>query len=248
MKCLSTESVDEYYNHFHELLDEINNTEETISPKSAMRHFIFTLDSEFDTIQNNFRIGNLPPHWNTQDWPTLLILCRDYFNSVKPQGVLKRDQPGDSTFDRAAQHKKVKEWFMNPSKFRRDIENEHRKHSGKYIYHLSKTHTTDECNVKRECDKLLADRKNSSPSTQNAGSSGQLRNLKEEIFEDAVSDDVTDDSTNDTNEDQLLYFARVTNPYLRLVKASTSGFPSSCDTMKYPIIADCGGNYHMFKE
>jgi hypothetical protein len=61
-KRLSTETVDDYYNHFHELLDEINDNEETISTKSAMRHFIFTLGSEFDTIQNNFRIGNLPPH------------------------------------------------------------------------------------------------------------------------------------------------------------------------------------------
>jgi hypothetical protein len=76
-KHLSTESVDEYYNRFHELSDEINDTEETISTKSAMRHFIFTLGPKLNTIQNNFRIRNLPPHWHTQDWPTLLILCRD---------------------------------------------------------------------------------------------------------------------------------------------------------------------------
>jgi hypothetical protein len=106
--------------------------------------------------------------------------------------------------------------------------------------------------VKKECDKIVADRKNNSSSTQNAGSSGRLRNLKEEIFEDAISEDIPvdciDDSTNDTNEDELLYFARVTNHYLCLVKASTSGFPSSRHTMKYPIIADSGANYHMFKE
>jgi hypothetical protein len=65
-KHLPTETVYDYYNHFHELLDEISDTEETISTKSAIRHFIFTLGSEFDTIQNNFRIRNLPPHWNTQ--------------------------------------------------------------------------------------------------------------------------------------------------------------------------------------
>ncbi len=65
LKCLSTETVDDYYNHFHELLDEINDNEETISNKSAMHHFIFTLGSEFDNIQNNFRIGNLPTHTGT---------------------------------------------------------------------------------------------------------------------------------------------------------------------------------------
>jgi hypothetical protein len=157
MKRLSTETVDDYYNHFHEFLDDINDTEETISTKRAMRPFIFMLGSEFDTIQNNFRIGNLPPHWNTQDWPTLLILCRDYFNSVKPQGISKHEQSNDTNFDRAAQHKKVKEWFMNPSKFRREIEAEQRKHSGKCIFHLTKSHPTEECNVKKECDKLLPD-------------------------------------------------------------------------------------------
>jgi hypothetical protein len=108
-KRLSTETVDVYYNRFHELLDEINDADEPISTKNAMRHFIFTLGSEFETIQNNFRIGNLPSQWNTQDWPTLLVLCRDYFNSVKPQGVSRRDQSGETSFDRVAQHKKVKE-------------------------------------------------------------------------------------------------------------------------------------------
>jgi hypothetical protein len=154
----------------------------------------------------------------TQDWPTLLVLCRDYFNSVKPQGILRKDSSADSTFDRIAHQKKVEEWFLNPSKFRREIENEQRKHSGKCIYHLSKSHPTADCNVKKECDIMLADRKNNSSSTQNASSSGQLRNLKEEIFEDAISEDVPvdliDDSTNDTNEDELIYFAHVTNHYL----------------------------------
>jgi hypothetical protein len=46
----------------------------------------------------------------------------------------------------------------------------------------------------------------------------------------------------------LLYFARVTNHYLHLVKACTSGYPSSRHAMKYPIIVDSGANYHMFKE
>jgi hypothetical protein len=65
---------------------------------------------------------------------------------------------------------------------------------------------------------------------------------------DDGADDHADESTNDTNEDELLCFAHVTNHYLRLVKASTSGYPSSCHTMKYPIIVDSGANYHMLKE
>jgi hypothetical protein len=65
---------------------------------------------------------------------------------------------------------------MNPSKFHREIEAEQRKHLGKCIFHLTKSHSTDECNVKKECDKLLVDHKNgTSSSSQNADSTGQLR-------------------------------------------------------------------------
>jgi len=35
-KCLPTESADEYYNRFQELLDELSEAEEKISVKSAM--------------------------------------------------------------------------------------------------------------------------------------------------------------------------------------------------------------------
>jgi hypothetical protein len=225
-KRLPYETVDSYYNRFHELLDELSDGDDPISTKSAMRHFIFTLGPEFETIQNNFRIGNLPSQWKTQDWPTLLVLCRDYFNSVKPQGITRRDQSGEHTVDRTAQQKKVKEWFMNPSKFRRDIEAEQRKHPGRSFYHLSKSHTTDDCSVKKDCDKQVADRRpNTSSSISNTGVSGHLRHMKDDIFEDAVSDDVADDilidSSNDTNEDELLYFARVTSHYLHIVKATS---------------------------
>jgi hypothetical protein len=65
---------------------------------------------------------------------------------------------------------------------------------------------------------------------------------------DNVVDDCVDESPNNTNEDKLLYFAHVTNHYLRLVKASTTGYPSSRHAMKFPIIADSGANYHMFKK
>jgi hypothetical protein len=46
---------------------------------------------------------------------------------------------------------------MNPSTFRCEIEAEQRKHLGKCIFYLTKSHPTEECNVKKECDKLLAD-------------------------------------------------------------------------------------------
>jgi hypothetical protein len=98
----------------------------------------------------------------------------------------------------------VKQWFLNPTKFRREIEAEQRRHPGKCIYHLSKSHPTTDCNVKKECEKILADNKDSSiTSASSQGTSGQLRNVKEEIFEDAVSDDTEDvlpeTPSNDTN-------------------------------------------------
>jgi hypothetical protein len=49
-KHLPSETVDNYYNCFHDLLDELSEADELISTKSAMRHFIFTLGSEFSTI------------------------------------------------------------------------------------------------------------------------------------------------------------------------------------------------------
>jgi hypothetical protein len=67
--------IDTYYNHFHELLNELRKAEEPISTKSAMPHFISMLGSEFDMIQNSFCLGNLPAEWHTQDWPTILVLC-----------------------------------------------------------------------------------------------------------------------------------------------------------------------------
>jgi hypothetical protein len=82
---LSSESIDSYSNHFHDLLDDLSDADEPISTKSVIRHFIFTLGPEFDSVQNNFHLENLPTSWNTQDWPTLLTLCQDYYISVKPQ-------------------------------------------------------------------------------------------------------------------------------------------------------------------
>ncbi len=91
MKQSPSESADTYYNIFKELLDELDQAEDKISTKSAMRHFIFILGSEFEKIQHNYRIGNLPQEWNTTEWPSLLILCHNYYNSVNPKCLSTRD-------------------------------------------------------------------------------------------------------------------------------------------------------------
>ncbi len=124
MKRLPTETIDTYFDRFQELLEDLADAEEPISTKAAIRQFIFTLGPEFETIQNNFRINNLPSEWRTDDWPTLLALCRDFYNSIKPVVDNPRSvkNPKDTTFDREAHQKKVKEWFLNPYKFAHEIE------------------------------------------------------------------------------------------------------------------------------
>jgi len=126
------ENVDQYFNRFHDILEDLRDAEEPISDKSAIHHFIFTLGIEFKTIQNNYRIGNLPAVWTTQDWPTILTLCRDYFNSVRPQGnPRKENSTENSNFDMVAHKKKVREWFLNPHKFQKEIDALQEKHVGK---------------------------------------------------------------------------------------------------------------------
>jgi hypothetical protein len=252
-KHLPNESVDNYYKRFHELLDDLNQADDPISLKSAIRHFIFTLGPKFEHIQNNFRIGNLPIEWRTQDWPTLLSLCRDYSNSINPSGLLKKSIPRDngtnSTFDHPAHHKKVKEWFSNPSKYQKEIEQEQLKHPGKCMYHLSKTHPTDDCFVKKACANALP--QSSTSASDVTGPRGHLRNIKEEdanediIYEGQVDYEVID---NDTNDEVLNDFTRVSNHYLRLVKSGDFGHAKSRHPMLHPVILDSGANYHMFRE
>ncbi len=70
------------------------------------------------------------------------------------------------------------------------------------------------------------------------------------VSEDNVDiEDVVLDSTtgNDTNKANLMYFSCMTNHYLRLVR-STNKSDSSRPHMQYPIIADSGANFHMFRE
>jgi len=115
---------------------------------------------------------------------------------------------------------------------------------------LSKTHTTDNCHVKRECDKILAGQNASSLNVSaSTNSTGQLHHITEDIFEDACVEYVEDsieDESNDTNEESLNYFSRVTNHYLRLAK--TSSQLVSRHPVLFPIIADSGANFHMFRD
>jgi len=254
LKRSSNESVDAYYNRFQALLDDLDEAGEPIPIRSAIRQFLFTLGADFAPIQNNYRIGLLPEEWKTTDWPSLLVLCRDYANSVCPHGH-KQDSSSDKdgySFDRSAHHKKVKQWFMNPVKFRTEMEAEQNKNPGKCLYHLTKSHPTCDCYIKKECDKLLATERsngsNTSSSNSQSGTNGQLRNITELVDEDTPvdEDDIIDTmlDSNDTNEEELFYFTRIKNHYLHLVKSSSS----SRHSMDYPIIVDSGANYHMFRE
>ena len=128
--------------------------------KNAIRHFIFTLGSEFESIQNNYRIDNLPSKWNTEDWPTILILCRNYYNSIRPQGISDsnpRNNFVQHNVDRMNHQKKVKEWFLHPAKYCKEIAAEQKRYPNKCIYqciyHLSDTHGTNDCHVKKACEK-----------------------------------------------------------------------------------------------
>ena len=155
-----------------------------------------------------------------------------------------------SQTERVAHHAKVKQWFMTPQKCKAAIEAEQNKHPGKCIYHLSKSHPTISCSIKKECDKLLAEQK-ASASVSNS-TSGQLHNIKEDSsVQDEIADDTADlvsdePEPNDTNEANLFYFARLKNHYLCLAK-NIESTPSRHD-MRYPTIANSGANFHMFKE
>jgi len=243
MKRFPTKSIDEYYNRFHKLLDELDDVDEPFLIKSAIRHFIFMLGPEFETYQNNFRLDNLPVKWNTQDRPTLLVLCHDYYNSVKPQGITKCDS-SSTPFDRGAHQKKIRQWFMNPTKFSKELAKEQLKYLGKCLYHLSKTHLTDDCHVKKECARLRG--ATTSGSNAPSNTTGQLHHLTEDLMEDVVAVDDSDDcNDNDTNEADLLYFVHMSNHYLCLARNSSLPRPLR-HPMQFPIIADSGANYHMF--
>jgi len=72
MKRLPNETIDSYYDRFQELLEDLADADEPIVTKAAICQFLLTLGPEFDSIQNNYRINNLPSEWQTQSWPHLL--------------------------------------------------------------------------------------------------------------------------------------------------------------------------------
>jgi len=150
----------------------------------SKRQFIFTLGDEFQPLQNSFRLGTILEDWKTQNWPSLLVLCRDFNNSVNPRGpTAKRDRDRDPftelQIDRASHHKKIRMWFMNPHQHKHDIDLEQRKFTGRCLYHLTKTHCTDDCLVKKECNRLIASKRNQSNSnaTQASVSGSNSGNL-----------------------------------------------------------------------
>jgi hypothetical protein len=252
MKRGQNESIDSYFNHFQELLEDLNEADDKISTSSAMRQFIFTLGNDFKPIQNLYCIDNLPSAWKTTSWPSLLVLCHDFYNSINQKGNTSKDLTNISDYNtRMAQQKKVKEWFLHPAKFCKEIEREQKKYPDMCIFYLSKSHATENCYLKKECDKNKLQTKDSigKSSVQSGSGVGQLRHVTEEFYEDAVSTDLveeTQDESNDTNEAGLLYFARMTNHYLRLVKASKE--IDIRHSMQYPVIADSGANFHMFRD
>lgn len=67
------------------------------------------------------------------------------------------------------------------------------------------------------------------------------------MFADALMEDFPDnllDSTsNDTNENNLYYLVCL---IIQLVRLATSFLPVSHHSIKYPIIASSGSNFHMF--
>lgn len=86
-------------------------------------------------------------------------------------------------------------------------------------YHLSKTHPTEKCFIKVECDKPLASKKSNVASVEkNVSMSGQLCHLTEEINDSEELDEFdiepVDSFSNDTKEDVLIYFALMSNHYL----------------------------------
>jgi len=139
---------------------------------------------------------------------------------------------------------------MNPYKFQNEMELEQAKHVGKCLYHLTKSHQTPDYYIKKECDKLIATKKTSGSNTSSRSVPlGQLRKIKEEVDEESIEDETTDmlSENNDTNDDEVAYFARIKNHYLRLAESS-SKTGTTRHAMKFPIIVDSGANYNMFKE
>jgi hypothetical protein len=106
--------------------------------------------------------------------------------------------------------------------------------------------------VKKECDEMIANKKNGNDASASlTTSSGKLRHITDDVFIDAEYEDEialdVESSGNSTNEDALLYFTRLSKHYLHLVQHTDCSI-QPCYLSKFPVIADSGANYHMFKE
>jgi hypothetical protein len=110
--------------------------------------------------------------------------------------------------------------------------------------------------VKKECDRILATNKKPTTYSPNPKqpTTGQLRHITEEGNLDTieVEDEVHDNEfamlASDTNEDELLYFARLTKHYLRVVKNNPNAPSVNRHDMPFSVIANSGANYHMFQD
>jgi hypothetical protein len=63
---------------------------------------------------------------------------------------------------------------MQPVLFCKDIEKEQLKYPDMCLFHLSKTHLTEECHVKKECDRQIAEQKSKNSIPSASTSTGQL--------------------------------------------------------------------------
>jgi hypothetical protein len=182
LKRFPYETVDDYYNRFHDLLDDLSEGDTVIPTSSAIRHFIFTLGPEFESLQNNYSQRNLSSQWLTQDWPTILVLCRDYFNSVRPLGVPKHEPRSEKV-------------SMTPFRC---------------LYHLSNSHKTEFCGVLKGDGKVADSSRNTSISANQGQLRHITEDAVDELEPDQNKDNVSVDITaNETNEDDLPYFARM---------------------------------------
>ncbi len=127
-----------------------------------MRHFIFLLGSEIESIQIIILLG-------TYLWIGTQLTGRLFLFSVVitiTQWILL-----DYWKKRKILHLKLKWikqhntriWFVNFMMYCKEMTVGQRHYADKCIYHLIKSHTTDECHVKHECIKLLADKREKGP-------------------------------------------------------------------------------------
>jgi len=117
--------------------------------KSAMQHFSFTQVKNLKQFRITIVLEIFLWSDKLKTCPALLVLCRDYFNSIKLHGVWKCHQSQNNNVItpsiHLAHHKKVKHRFLNPDQFCQEFESEQKKHHGKCIYHLSISCLTAEC-------------------------------------------------------------------------------------------------------